>query len=189
LATQLTQVTAMGGSKTRGLGKVRITVSACDRPIPSLPSLQERLEAFNKKFRAEWAFYELVVKAQPLPNDVYFFSLDLLSPAILTWHGIPLTSPTPEMLGVRSGVSLLRAFAGYSVAGGWHMGAKLPRRKQMTVDMGSVFLYRSEGYSLAELADRLGKLETDGLGAERLAALDASRFVYLSTINRRWSYE
>jgi hypothetical protein len=71
------------------------------------------------------------------------------------------------MLGLRSGVSLLRAFAGYGIAGGWHMGAKLPRRKQMTVDMGSVFLYRSEGYSLAELADRLDKLETDGLGAER----------------------
>ncbi|MBN2390318.1 MAG: CRISPR-associated RAMP protein Csx10 [Anaerolineae bacterium] len=164
----LSRVTALGGSKTRGLGQVTVEIlSPEDKRRTSLPKIEERLATFNAAVREEWGFYERVADAPPLPEDVYFFSVDLLSAAILTWHSIPVNTPLPLMLGLDERVSLVRAFADYSIAGGWHMGANLPRRKQPTVEMGSVFMYRSQGYTLAELAERLAHVEKQGIGRER----------------------
>ena len=51
--------------------------------------------------------------------------------------------------------------------GGWHQGAGLPRRTRQVVEMGSVFLYRCDGRTVDDLAERLGPVESAGIGGER----------------------
>jgi CRISPR-associated Csx10 family RAMP protein len=171
LAHWLSQLKAIGRSQSSGLGQVKVEVKRPEEISFHLPPLEERLKDFNKAVREEWGFYQRVAGVHPLPEDVFFFSLDLLSPVSLSWHGLPVTAPPPELLGFASGVYMQRAFAGYQIRGGWHMGANLPRRTQLTVTMGSVFLYRSEGYSLQELKERLSSLEQDGIGDDRARGL------------------
>jgi CRISPR-associated Csx10 family RAMP protein len=167
LAHWLPRLATVGRGQSTGLGQVNVEVKRPDEITNPLPSLGERLKEFNKAMREEWSFYQRVAGAGPLPEDVFLFSLDLLSPASLTWHGLPVTAPLPEMLGFEKGVRLQRAFADYHMRGGWHLGANLPRRTRLTVTMGSVFLYRSEGYSLPELEERLTSLETSGISNDR----------------------
>jgi CRISPR-associated Csx10 family RAMP protein len=166
LSRWLPRVSSIGGSRSRGLGYVNVRAIDPGSTADPLPSLRERLAAFNEEVQQEWSFYEQIAGAEPLPGDVLFFSLDLLSPAILTWQGVPITAPLPKMLGFGDNVELERAFADYETVGGWHMGAGLPRRKQMAVTMSSVFLYRSQGPSLTELEEQLISLEVDGIGSD-----------------------
>lgn len=169
----LPEVTSIGSGRTRGLGQVTVHVQTPDEVADPLPSLEKRLDAFNQAFRQEWDFYRRLAEAQgrsdfqPLPQDVTFFSLDLLSPAILAWQGVPVTVPLPAMLGLVGKVDLVRAFADYAPVGGWHMGARLPRRKQTSVVMGSVFLYRCQGHTEQALLNGLKDLEASGIGSDR----------------------
>ncbi len=167
LAHWLPRLSALGRGQTRGLGHVHVQVKRPEETPNPLPLLETRLRDFNTAFCQEWAFYERVVGAEPLPDDLLFFSLDLLSPAALTWHGVPVTAPPPAMLGFEGGVHLQRAFARYQMVGGWHLGAGLPRRTRPVVVQGSVFLYRCQGLSLEALAAHLAPLETQGLGEDR----------------------
>lgn len=176
LARWLPELAGIGQKQTSGLGQIKVEIKRPGELSDPLPALVDRIRAFNAKLKEEWGFYErvlaagfpsLTVKAPTLPNEVLFFSVDLLSPASLSWHSLPITSPPPEALGLGHGVHLQRAFADYQMIGGWHQGAKLPRRTQLAAAMGSVFLYRSEGYSLDELVKQLKTVEADGLGADR----------------------
>jgi CRISPR-associated protein Csx10 len=180
LAHWLPKLAGIGQKQTSGLGKVKIEIKRPGEMPDPLPSLADRIKAFNSKLKEEWEFYERVLAAcfpsdtvniPTLPDDVLFFSVDLLSPASLYWHSLPITSPPPEMLGFSQGVRLQRAFADYQMIGGWHQGAKLPRRTQLAAAMGSVFLYRSEGYTLDELVKQLETIEADGIGADRVRGL------------------
>ena len=47
------------------------------------------------------------------------------------------------------------------------MGGRLPRRTALATEMGSVFMYRIQGFTLDALEERLQKLEDEGLGEER----------------------
>lgn len=163
----LPRLPAIGRKQSSGFGQVKIDVLHPQAVRDPLPPLLKRLQDFNASLRQEWEFYQRTAGVEPLPDGVFFFCLDLLSPASLYWWGVPVTSPPPGMLGFESGLHLERAFADYETLGGWHMGARMPRRTQLAAAMGSVFVYRSEGYSLQELAERLALLETNGIGNER----------------------
>jgi CRISPR-associated Csx10 family RAMP protein len=167
LQSWLQRLTSIGRKQSSGLGQIKIEVRKPGELVDPLPSLDKRIESFNAKLREEWAFYERIARVEPLPDNVCFFTLDLLSPAILTRNNLPITSVPPEMLGFEAGVKLLRAFASHQMMGGWHLGAGLPRRTQLAVDMGSVFLYRCEGYTPEQLASRLHDFEENGIGSDR----------------------
>ncbi|MBW7841018.1 MAG: hypothetical protein H3C36_15575 [Chitinophagaceae bacterium] len=164
----LPQLPALGHSPSRGLGKVQIEAVPAAKVDNHLPELSERIKKFNQLLRQEWEFYQRVAGIDSLPNDTLYFSVTLLSPTSLTWQGLPATAPHPEMLGFDDKVTLERAFANHHMVGGWHMGAGLPRRTQLVIDMGSVFLYRSEHLSLEALATHLLELEATGLGNRAL---------------------
>ncbi len=162
----LSQVKEIGGGRSRGLGNVEVRILS--EPEDSLPGLRERLERFDAAARTEWRFYRRVAGVSPLAEDVRFFSVDLLAPAFLPHHGLPATRPALTDLGIPpESVQLWRAISQQSVMGGWHMGGRLPRRTALTAAMGSVFMYRTEGPSLDDLAAGLQKLENEGLGEER----------------------
>lgn len=171
LSQWLPRLAAIGRKQSSGLGHVKVKVGRPGELDDPLPPLAERIEAFNRKYREERASYERDMGLEPLPADTCFFSLDLLSPAALSWRNLPVTGPTAEMLGLGGGVALQRAFAGHGLLGGWHLGAGLPRRTQPVVAEGSVFLYRCQGYSPRQLADRLGRLEIEGIGSDRARGL------------------
>ncbi len=166
LGRWLPRVKSIGGGRSRGLGRVEVEIlSWAD---DSLPALRERLGQFDAAVRAEWRFYQRVAGVEPLADDARFFSVDLVSPAFLTHHSLPATHPALEYLGLPvEAVRLWKAISRQTVMGGWHMGGKLPRRTALATEMGSVFMYRTEGLSLDDLEAGLQKLELVGLGAER----------------------
>jgi CRISPR-associated protein Csx10 len=171
LAHWLPQLKTIGRGQSSGLGQVRVEARPPQEVPSPLPSLDKRLDEFNRAVQKEWSFYQRVAEVPPLPEGVFFFSLGLSSPASLSWRGLPVTVPPPEMLGFVEGVCLQRAFADYQIKGGWHLGANLPRRTHLTIAMGSVFLYRSEGYTLQELNEQLESIEKNGLGDDRARGL------------------
>jgi CRISPR-associated protein Csx10 len=162
----LSRVKGIGGGRSRGLGKAEVRIPG--EVGNSLPGLRERLEQFDAAVRAEWRFYQRVAGVEPPADDVRFFSVDLLAPAFLTDRGLPASRPALADLGLRmEAVRLWRAMSRQSVMGGWHMGGRLPRRTALATAMGSVFMYRTEGLALDDLAAGLQKLELEGLGEER----------------------
>jgi len=161
----LQRVRGIGGGRSRGLGQVEVAV--LDDEKNPLPALKERLEAFDAAVRREWRFYQRVAGVEPLPDDARFFALDLTAPAFLTRHDIPASQPCAD-LGLPTGaIRLWRAISRHKRIGGWHMGGQLPRRTMLATTMGSVFMYRTEGLSLDDLAVALKLLEREGLGEER----------------------
>jgi CRISPR-associated protein Csx10 len=162
----LPQVRGIGAGRSRGLGRVEVRIlGETENPFPNLG---ERLERFDAAVRTEWRFCQRVAGIEPLPDDVRFFGIDLLAPTFLTRNGLPATHPDPADLGLPSGaIQLWRAISKQTVMGGWHMGGRLPRRTALATEMGSVFMYRIQGFTLDALEERLQKLEDEGLGEER----------------------
>jgi len=162
----LPNVEWIGKGRSRGLG--HITLEIVDEPDPGLPPLPTRVERFDAAVRDEWRFYERVANAEPLAEDVHFFAVDLVAPALLTRAGLPATRPDLKEWGLPGETAqIFRAFTRQGTVGGWHMGGRLPRRTALVTNMGSVFMVQVNGSSLNDLKDSLQKLENDGLGEER----------------------
>jgi CRISPR-associated protein Csx10 len=162
----LPRVEWIGHGRSRGLGQIELQF--VEDPFEGLPPLRDRLDACDEAVRKEWGFYKRVAQTTPPAQDIHFFSLDLLGPAVFTRCGLPATRPDLVDLKLDSdSASIYRVFTDHQIVGGWHMGAGLPRRTTLTTVMGSVYMIKTRGLSLEELADRLGSIEIVGLGEER----------------------
>lgn len=135
-------------------------------------SLGERVIAFNARFQAEENFYKKL--GVPVPNSCWYFTVNMLSDAILTDEGLPTLCLTPEMLGLVKDelprLKLERAFIERAYRSGWSGAHGLPRQMHLAVRMGGVYLYRVEIADEKEtnqLLKRMEKLERDGLGLDR----------------------
>ena len=169
LRNWLPRVKWIGQGRSRGQGQVRLTITDEHAgPANQLPSLGQRLAAFNKAVRLEWEFYKDTVGVTMPDANEHFFCLDLAAPAFFNRCGLPALQPDLTDLNLEtSEAGLMRAFADRIVVSGWHMGAGLPRRTQLAAVMGSVYMYRTSGLSLDELEERLSRVEQTGLGEER----------------------
>jgi CRISPR-associated protein Csx10 len=164
LLDALKQIQHIGMAKSRGLGRVQVIAH---EHTTSGASLAERLQQFNAAMQDELVFYREVAHAQAEDTDL-FFTIDLLSDALLTDKGLPTTCLTSDALGLNLGqVTLERWWARHQVAGGWFAAANLPRCTELATAMGSVFLYRARGIARNELANALEQLEARGIGRER----------------------
>ncbi len=163
-------VKRVGSGRSRGLGQVSVAVGKNE--ASSLKSLQDRLAALNDKINEEWAFYRKLNPALP-PLEGWFFTVDLLAPALLTRRGLPATLLAADELELAvKGIELARSFARHEARGGWLMGAGVPRDMELSTAMGSVFLYQVRGIDRKELLDPqsngpLANLEQRGVGRER----------------------
>lgn len=175
LLSTLERVTALGSGRSRGLGQVKVTAKEATEKFS--PDLAERLARFNNLMAEERAFHRRVKAAlgtqeANLDNrPLWFFTVDLVSDALLPHDGLPMARLEADMvaeaLGVDSeAISLARAWARQHVVSG-RLAAGLPRATQLAVQMGSVFLYRVQDFSQADLLPRLQLLEAQGIGRER----------------------
>lgn len=199
----LTQLERLGGARSRGLGKVasikiepvvesevafglfldRVEVGDFALPPkfqqredldePLRPEgIGERLLCFNYRIQAEQAFYAKL--GVPVFDKRWYFSLDLISDAILHDDGLPTLHLTPEAAGLGGEglpkVQLERCFVRRGYRSGWSGAYGLPREVKLAVTMGSVYLYSVEAAGREEnerLLEALHRLETDGIGGER----------------------
>jgi len=162
LKDALPKIKALGRGRSRGLGRVLIEVRPPRRGLPLL----DRIIAFNKQLRtARLLFREDI----PEIDTEWFFTLDLLSDTQFTGKGLPHTQPdhTEWKLPAGTKVELVRAFARHGTAGGWVVGARLPRRTAPVTVMGSVYLYRVRGAPPEAVEPALSRLESQGLGSDR----------------------
>jgi len=144
-------------------------------------SLAERLIAFNARLQVEQTFYARLqkVQAQNAGSNAsspprWYFTVNLLSDAILTDRGLPTLQLTPEMLELsESGlpqVKLERCFVGRTYRSGWSGAHGLPREVRLAVPMGGVYLYGVECASpeaTGHVLEKLEHWEQEGLGLER----------------------
>jgi len=152
----------LGRGRSRGHGHVRLWTAAAN-----VGDLGTRVAAFNQAVAGAFAHLQ---HAEPrlsstLPGTL--FSVTLNSPMILALRGERLGILTPEVLGI-PGAVLLRSWARPELVGGWDGAARLPRRTQLAIQTGSVFVYWvPQAPADAQLLDSLTELELVGRGAER----------------------
>ncbi|KKI99899.1 type III-D CRISPR-associated RAMP protein Csx10 [Prochlorothrix hollandica] len=173
------KVLYLGGSRSRGLGKVCLKVELANQGSKDLTnSLQARHRDFNKalvKRYGEWAdAFGLKVKDKDaLDPDRTFFSLDLQSDAILwdPWRRTTVISEAMlvEMLGIEGmldhDVQLCGVYTSHDYRSGWNAAWGLMKDVDLVTNSGSVFFFSvpQEGFDDRWLP-ALERLEWLGVG-------------------------
>lgn len=151
----------VGALTTRGFGQARL------REIDAaLPSVQERLQGFNRALRETWQELAELARATgsnvPAEPSGTYFSVDLLSPAVLcTTQGLP-TLKLELCLGGKLLEPVFWATQPIFV-GGFSTAWGLPKPTALGAAQGSVYVFRVEGNEEALLPE-LEELETRGVG-------------------------
>ncbi|MEJ1936724.1 CRISPR-associated RAMP protein Csx10, partial [Nostoc sp. NIES-2111] len=159
------EVFRLGGSVSRGLGKVEITANE----IPFADGISSRIEQFNQALHKRWKNWsEAFGNRTPNPNsNVTFFTLNLHSDAILTEDWQRTTVISEEMLQQfaaveDSSLKLHTAYSNYSYTSGWNSAWGLMKDVELVTNKGSVYLFSTENRQLWE--DALSSLERRGVG-------------------------
>ncbi|GAX45308.1 hypothetical protein NIES4075_63290 [Tolypothrix sp. NIES-4075] len=175
------EVFRLGGSVSRGLGKVKITA----KEIPLANDISSRIDAFNQVLHKRWQNWSDAFgdgrspagsdRTPNLISDTFteslrertFFTLNLHSDAILTDNWQHTTVISPEMLQQDAGVEdstlqLHTAYSSYSYSSGWNSAWGLMKDVELVTNKGSVYLFSTQNRQIWENA--LSKLEWRGVG-------------------------
>lgn len=155
--------TPIGSKCSIGYGSV-----TCEEEQIRLPSIEDRLDAFNKQLLDLWADLKRLstnananLPEQP-PGDYIYFSVDLLSPAIFRDEaGLPSLVPDLRSDGKRIESVLWLTRPGF--AGGWSDAWGLQKPTALAARMGSSYVFRC-GESKEDLVDFLEHIEESGVG-------------------------
>jgi CRISPR-associated protein Csx10 len=156
----------LGGSASRGLGKVELKPEL----IAAASSLADRIQTFNRTLKARWESWKIFGN-QPSKSIAgrYFFSLDLQSDAILTEQWQRTTVISESMLKDAVGLSsadlkLHNAYSSYGLRSGWNAAWGLPKDAELTTDRGSVYLFSIDEKERETWVSKLTELEVWGIG-------------------------
>jgi CRISPR-associated protein Csx10 len=158
----------LGGSASRGLGKVKIT----PKLSPITTNIDSRITQFNEKLAERWQMWTIFGESsQDLLNGRTYFTLDLQSDAILTENWQRTTVISPAMLRQFTGVedsSLERhvAYSSYDYRSGWNSAWGLMKDVELVTNKGAVYLFSTT--QLDKWLGALANLENRGVG-ERTA--------------------
>lgn len=159
----------LGGSASRGLGKVAIRAEVKDY----CSETTIRIDAFNQALRDRWQTWGNIFghPQVPLPEGQEFFTLDLQSDAILTeqWRRTTVISPAIlcAMTGVNDATLQLHAtYSSYDYRSGWNAAWGLMKDVELVTNKGAVYLFSTP--KLHEWKPALSALEHRGVG-ERTA--------------------
>lgn len=167
-----TGLVRVGTGRTRGLGKVHLSVSALPDEQFSFSSFKKRVIEFDSVFHAQ---VDPVLKATRNHSALewFYFALTLHSPAIL-YDPLLRTrgSIDEETLQEFSGLSaerLKRVFQAASTrcVAGWSELWGTPKLQECALESGSVFLFAFKARANEELYETLFKLEEAGIGQRR----------------------
>jgi len=159
----------LGGSASRGLGKVEIQAEVKDYQADT----DSRIDAFNTALRDRWQKWENIFgnPQKPLPEGHQFFTLDLQSDAILTEQWRRTTVILPAMLCVMAGVEdsdlqLHATYSSYDYRSGWNAAWGLMKDVELVTNKGAVYLFSTP--SLESWKAALKELEHRGVGERTL---------------------
>ena len=155
----------LGGSTSRGLGKVEIVTK---NPVSAKIDVEQKLTKFTSSIQDRWQKWEIFgVPLKELPGDRTYFTLDLQSDAILTENWRRTTVISEKMLQQFTQVEdpslkLEAAYSSYDYLSGWNAAWGLMKDVELITNKGSVYLFST---TQREIWDNvLGELEVRGVG-------------------------
>jgi len=168
----------IGGSTSRGLGKVEITAK---QPIDVKLDIEARIQKFNQKLRKRWQTWKIFNNAKAeLSDEQTYFTVGLQSDAILTEQWRRTTVISPEMLKefaeLDNSICLdfHTAYSSYDYLSGWNSAWGLMKDVELITNKGAVYLFSTNQLDswlkpLEELAMRgVGDRTCEGFGQIRI---------------------
>ncbi|MEO8890628.1 MAG: CRISPR-associated RAMP protein Csx10 [Coleofasciculaceae cyanobacterium] len=156
----------LGGSISRGLGRVRIEAEI----VEVKSDIERRLKDFNDKLHERWKSWKIFDQNQlDLSEDCFYFTLDLQSDAIFTeqWQRTTVISKTmlEQFTGVEdSGLKLEVAYSSYDYRSGWNAALGLMKDMELITNRGAVYLFSASKDKWHDWIEALGELEMNGVG-------------------------
>jgi CRISPR-associated protein Csx10 len=155
----------LGGSTSRGLGKVEISTK---QPVSAKIDVEQKITNFTNSIQDRWQKWEIFgVPLKELSGDRTYFTLDLQSDAILTENWRRTTVISEKMLQQFAKVEdpslkLETAYSSYDYLSGWNAAWGLMKDVELITNKGSVYLFST---NQREIWDNvLGDLEVRGVG-------------------------
>jgi len=155
----------LGGSTSRGLGKVEITPKD---PVSAIIDVKQKITNFTNSIQDRWQKWGVFgVPLKELSGDRTYFTLDLQSDAILTENWRRTTVISEMMLQQFTQVEdpslkLEAAYSSYDYLSGWNAAWGLMKDVELITNKGSVYLFST---TQREIWDNvLGELEVRGVG-------------------------
>lgn len=155
----------LGGSTSRGLGKVEINAK---EPVEFKPNVRDKVKNFTNKLQQRlntWSIFGNPIKE--IPENKTFFTLDLQSSAILTEKWRTTTVISDEMLKQFTGVEdssleLETAYSSYDYRSGWNSAWGLMKDVELVTNKGAVYLFSTA--QPESWYEALAELELTGVG-------------------------
>lgn len=157
----------LGGSTSRGLGKVAINAKL---PTDVQTNVKEKVKNFNDRLQERWVKWKDVFSnpSEELPSDRTYFTLDLQSDAILSDRWRRTTVISEVMLKYLadvdedSSLKLEAAYSSYDYRSGWNAAWGLMKDVELVTNKGGVYLFSTT--QPEKWFEKLGNLEVRGVG-------------------------
>jgi len=159
----------LGGSTSRGLGRVKITAKSPVEGKAVKPLVEERVKEFQDKLHQRWDEWKRIYN-QPLEDLLQnrtYFTIDLQSDAILREKWRRTTVISEDMLQQFAGVTdlslkLHATYSSYDYLSGWNSAWGLMKDVELITNKGGVYLFSTNQPNL--WMDKLKDLEVNGVG-------------------------
>ena len=166
----LSGLVRVGTGRTRGMGKVSISVEPMNDEDEQFQSLHKHLAAFDKTLRRT---ADMFFSSTGFTFDLerFYFVLTLHSPVILRdaslrYHGSIDKDVLAELGLPAEHLTLVHQAASTRRVTGWNDLWGTPRTNEIAIDTGSVFLLEST-LAQADLEEALFRIENEGIGQRR----------------------
>ncbi len=158
----------LGGSASRGLGKVKLDVELNDVADPT-SEVKQRINQFNECVKSRWESWSVFGSGKHFPEELIFFSINLESEAIWVENWRRTFVLSTEMLCQLTGladskVNLEMAYSSYGYRSGWNAAWGLAKDVELVTTMGSVFLFSIPKAEQDNWLNKLAELEMQGIG-------------------------
>jgi len=172
----LSGLVRVGSGRTRGMGRIHLSIEPVEVEHHSIETLRKNLETFDDKLR-QVAQLWFPVEKYTLALKPFYFAVTLHSPLILRdsllrYAGALNKQTLTALLDLPADLpedtfELIYQSASTRRVTGWNDLWGTPRTNEYAIDTGSVFLFSSEVEMNEQLCKALLKLEEDGIGERR----------------------
>lgn len=160
----------LGGSASRGLGKVSLSVDDPYEIKGIAHEIEQRITDFNTTLRDRWGMWSTLGGiSQSTLKERTFFTLTLHADAILTEHWRRTMVISREMLAPlikvpAEDIQAHLAYSSYDYRSGWNAAWGLPKDTELITKMGGAMLFSIPKEQQDEVYKPLATLEQMGVG-------------------------